>query len=96
MECARAGLAMYHRTIRRQHLSIIGDLVEAITGAAGMQHHESAVDDGYWTNAFLGQWMSKIGGGTDQIQRNTIGERVLGLPAEPRVDKDVPFRELPK
>jgi alkylation response protein AidB-like acyl-CoA dehydrogenase len=73
-----------------------GDLVMRISGAAGMLWHDSAHLRGFWQNQFLGQWMSRIGGGTDQIQRNTIGEKVLRLPPEPRVDKSIPFRDVPQ
>ena len=46
-----------------------------------------------WGEHVLGAPGYRIAGGSDEIQRNIVGERVLGLPAEPRVDKDVPFAE---
>ena len=47
-----------------------------------------------WTEHLLGAPGYRLAGGTDQIQRTIIGERVLGLPPEPRVDKDVPWSQL--
>lgn len=46
-----------------------------------------------WTAHVLGAPGYRIAGGSDEIQRNIIGERILGLPAEPRVDRDRPFSE---
>ncbi|MCC5952077.1 MAG: acyl-CoA dehydrogenase family protein [Acidimicrobiia bacterium] len=61
------------------------------TGAAGMLDGIDAVDGGFWQRQVTGQFASRIGGGTTEVHRTMIGERALGLPAEPRTDKDVPW-----
>jgi hypothetical protein len=42
----------------------------------------------------LGSRSGTIAGGTDEVMLNIIGERVLGLPKDPQVDRDIPFREI--
>ena len=57
---------------------------------------EAALDPhGEWQTLFLTAPSISIRGGTDEIQRNIVGERVLGLPEEPRVDRTLPFAQLP-
>ena len=85
-------------SIMKLHISRLyaeaGDLYEQMMGAAGMLWHDDAPYGGFFQGVFCAQWAPRIGGGTDQIQRNVVGERVLGLPGEARLDKDVPFRDL--
>jgi alkylation response protein AidB-like acyl-CoA dehydrogenase len=76
-----------------QHATLTGELLLELSGAAGMLAGDDAPDKGIWELAFLNQWMVKLGGGTDNIQRNSLAERVLGLPREARSDKDLPFSE---
>lgn len=57
---------------------------------------QRSIDDDYFSYHILNCRGMSLGGGTDEIQRNTLGERALGLPREPGPDKATPFRELPK
>ncbi|MEV0494680.1 acyl-CoA dehydrogenase family protein [Streptomyces atratus] len=49
-----------------------------------------------WTEHVLGAPGYRIAGGSDEIQRTIIGERLLGLPPEPRGDRDVPWKDIPR
>lgn len=67
------------------------EIVGAEAMLAGPDH---PVGDGVTFRTF-NAYFTSIGGGTDQIQRNIVGERVLGLPKEPDPFRNKPFRELP-
>ncbi len=72
------------------------DLGLAILGAGGMLEGEDAPRHGSVAKMALTSLVHGIQGGTEQIQRNIVGERVLGLPKEPQVDRDVPFKDVLK
>ncbi|HVM07419.1 MAG TPA: acyl-CoA dehydrogenase family protein [Acidimicrobiales bacterium] len=70
------------------------DVTLGIEGAHGMLYGDDAPHGGRYQQIGLRAHASSIAGGSDEIQRNIIGERVLGLPKEPQVDRDQPFKEL--
>ena len=66
----------------------------AITAGDGMLAGSDGALDGGVARQLLFAPGPAIYGGSDQVQRNIIAERVLGLPREPDASRDVPFREL--
>jgi alkylation response protein AidB-like acyl-CoA dehydrogenase len=81
---------------------VLGTLVQEMTGfALDLMGGQSAVLDaahsplgGVWPSEWLGSVVDRLGGGSDEIMRNVIGERILGLPEDVRVDKQLPFHAL--
>jgi alkylation response protein AidB-like acyl-CoA dehydrogenase len=65
------------------HAARLGDLGLELLGAEGLVLDDGRPEAAFWRERFLNQWAMRIGGGTDEIQRNQISEQTLGLPRDP-------------
>jgi alkylation response protein AidB-like acyl-CoA dehydrogenase len=72
----------------------ITELAPNLIGPGGAAWESDDSPGRRWTQNLLASRSGKIAGGSDEILLNIIGERVLGLPQDPRVDKDVPFKDV--
>jgi alkylation response protein AidB-like acyl-CoA dehydrogenase len=86
--------------LNQRIMSFVMDLMgaEATLYPAGypMDRPRTAMDLSNPQKAFLRVQANSIEGGTTSIMKNILGERVLGLPGEPRADKDVPWSQVPR
>jgi alkylation response protein AidB-like acyl-CoA dehydrogenase len=75
-------------------VTIVNDAIKAGDLIADVLGPDALSEDNEW--AYMISFLPglKSAGGTEEILRNTVGERVLGLPPEPRLDKGMPFSEL--
>ena len=71
------------------------DLAFSLLGTYGTLDGSDAPSGGAFHRVALASFGAGFGGGTDEIQRNVIGERTLDLPREPQVDKGIPFVDIP-
>jgi alkylation response protein AidB-like acyl-CoA dehydrogenase len=95
-EARRGGgesLASIGKIAQTRIVKLGGTLGVDLLGAGGMLDGPDSCDDGRFALSFVFSPASSIYGGTDEIQRNIIGERVLGLPRDHAPDKGVPFAE---
>ena len=72
------------------------DLALELEGADGMLDKVDAPQNGFWQSVHMGQFGSRIGGGTNEVHRNMIAERALGLPRDSQPDKDLPWKDILK
>jgi alkylation response protein AidB-like acyl-CoA dehydrogenase len=85
-----------HKLVNASKLQDIASYGMDLMGEAGMVIDEDLVEAwGMFQSALLSSPSARIAGGSDEILRNIIAERVLGLPADIRVDKNRPFNTVP-
>ncbi|HEU5084919.1 MAG TPA: acyl-CoA dehydrogenase family protein [Acidimicrobiales bacterium] len=65
-----------------------------LLGAGGLL--DEGEDAARWVQKFLWSPGMRLGGGTDEVNRNIVAERVLGLPGEPRTDDTLPWNQVPR
>jgi alkylation response protein AidB-like acyl-CoA dehydrogenase len=71
-------------------------LAHTLGGPVAAAWESDDTDADYWAYHVLNCRGMSLGGGTDEVQKNTLGERVLGLPREPGPARDTPFKDLLK
>jgi len=84
------------KLLNTQMLHLARSLTSKILGPDAQIVGDDAATDGMLQEAILFSPGPSIYGGSDEIQRNVMGERGLGLPREPGPARDTPFKELPK
>jgi alkylation response protein AidB-like acyl-CoA dehydrogenase len=85
-----------HKLVNASKLQDIASYGMDLMGEAGMVIDEDVVEAwGMFQSALLSSPSARIAGGSDEILKNIIAERVLGLPADIRVDKNRPFNTVP-
>ena len=85
MSIAKMALTINQTKLGNFAARVLGPRIQADTGEWGTYS---------WGNLLLGTPGLRIAGGSDEVMRNIVGERVLGLPKEPGIDSVSPFRDL--
>ncbi len=95
---AKLALAINHQEIYALCMNMLG--ADALAGFDFTFRRPAEVgldgEEGSSRHMFLRSRANSIEGGTSEIMRNILGERILGLPGEPRVDKELPWSKVPR